>query len=53
VLAGVEVPVILEIGGLPASGGPGFDSDDALRASQARLRADVASATAPVRRTRP
>jgi hypothetical protein len=36
-----------------AEGGPGFDSDDALRASQARLRADAASATAPVRRTRP
>jgi sugar phosphate isomerase/epimerase len=53
VLASVEVPVILEIGGLPVSGGPGFDSDDALRASQARLRADAASATAPVRRTRP
>jgi sugar phosphate isomerase/epimerase len=34
VLDGVDVPVILEIGGLPASGGPGFDTDDALRASR-------------------
>ncbi len=37
VLAGVEVPVILEIGGLPASGGPGFDTDDALRRSRQHL----------------
>jgi L-ribulose-5-phosphate 3-epimerase len=37
VLAGVEVPVVLEIGGLPASGGPGFDTDDALRAARAEL----------------
>ena len=53
VLAGVDVPVILEIGGLPASGGPGFDSDEALRESQARLRAAAASAAAPEPRTRP
>jgi len=53
VLAGVEVPVILEIGGLPASGGPGFDTDEALRESQARLRAAAAPAAAPERRTRP
>lgn len=37
VLAEVDVPVILEIGGLPASGGPGFDTDDALRASKDAL----------------
>jgi L-ribulose-5-phosphate 3-epimerase len=36
-LAGIEVPVILEIGGLPASGGPGFDTDEALRESRQRL----------------
>ena len=42
VLAGVEVPVILEIGGLPASGGPGFDTDEALRDSRARLLGLVA-----------
>ncbi|HEY1512785.1 MAG TPA: TIM barrel protein [Gaiellaceae bacterium] len=34
-----DVPVILEIGGLPHSGGPGLDTDDALRESLARLRA--------------
>jgi L-ribulose-5-phosphate 3-epimerase len=39
-LAGIDVPVILEIGGLPASGGPGFDTDEALRDSRSRL-ADV------------
>jgi sugar phosphate isomerase/epimerase len=33
-----DVPVILEIGGLPISGGPGFDTDDALLDSLARLR---------------
>src|SRR5437899_438003 len=37
VLAGIEVPTILEIGGLPASGGPGLDTDHALRTSRARL----------------
>ena len=37
VLAGIDVPVILEIGGLPASGGPGFDTDEALRDSKKRL----------------
>ena len=40
-LRGIDVPLILEIGGLPASGGPGFDTDDALRDSQARLRSLV------------
>ena len=50
VLAGVDVPVILEIGGLPASGGPGFDTDDALRASRAAV---LESAPAPARRTHP
>ena len=34
-----DVPAILEIGGLPHSGGPGLDTDDALRESLARLRA--------------
>ncbi|MCW2963601.1 MAG: Xylose isomerase domain protein barrel [Actinomycetia bacterium] len=33
------VPVILEIGGLPISGGPGFDTDEALLDSLERLRA--------------
>jgi sugar phosphate isomerase/epimerase len=33
-----DVPVILEIGGLPHSGGPGLDTDDALLDSLARLR---------------
>jgi hypothetical protein len=35
----VGVPVILEVGGLPVSGGPGFDTDDVLLDSLARLRA--------------
>ncbi len=39
VLAGLDVPLILEIGGLPHSGGPGLDTDDALLDSLARLRA--------------
>jgi L-ribulose-5-phosphate 3-epimerase len=34
-----DVPVILEIGGLPHSGGPGLDTDDALLASLELLRA--------------
>jgi sugar phosphate isomerase/epimerase len=34
-----DVPVILEVGGLPISGGPGFDTDDVLLDSLARLRA--------------
>jgi L-ribulose-5-phosphate 3-epimerase len=33
----LDVPLILEIGGLPHSGGPGLDTDDALRDSLARL----------------
>jgi L-ribulose-5-phosphate 3-epimerase len=33
-----DVPVILEIGGLPHSGGPGLDTDDELLDSLARLR---------------
>ena len=32
-----DVPVILEIGGLPISGGPGFDTDDALLDSRVHL----------------
>jgi sugar phosphate isomerase/epimerase len=34
-----DIPVILEIGGLPHSGGPGLDTDEALRDSLERLRA--------------
>jgi L-ribulose-5-phosphate 3-epimerase len=41
VVKDVDVPVILEIGGLPVSGGPGFDTDEALLDSLARLRALV------------
>lgn len=37
VLAGLDVPVILEVGGLPVSGGPGLDTDDVLLDSLARL----------------
>jgi L-ribulose-5-phosphate 3-epimerase len=33
-----DVPVILEIGGLPHSGGPGLDTDDALRGALELLR---------------
>jgi sugar phosphate isomerase/epimerase len=36
-----DVPVILEVGGLPISGGPGFDTDEVLVDSLARLRALV------------
>jgi len=32
-----DVPLILEIGGLPHSGGPGLDTDEALLASKRRL----------------
>jgi L-ribulose-5-phosphate 3-epimerase len=35
-----DVPLILEIGGLPHSGGPGLDTDEALLESLARLRAE-------------
>lgn len=35
-----DVPVILEIGGLPHSGGPGLDTDEALRDSLELLRAN-------------
>jgi L-ribulose-5-phosphate 3-epimerase len=34
-----DVPFVLEIGGLPHSGGPGLDTDEALLDSLARLRA--------------
>ncbi|MGZ4339441.1 MAG: sugar phosphate isomerase/epimerase family protein [Gaiellaceae bacterium] len=37
---GLAVPVILEIGGLPHSGGPGLDTDEALLDSLAALRRD-------------
>jgi sugar phosphate isomerase/epimerase len=33
-----DIPLVLEIGGLPHSGGPGLDSDEALRDSLAVLR---------------
>jgi sugar phosphate isomerase/epimerase len=33
-----DVPLVLEIGGLPHSGGPGLDTDEALLDSLARLR---------------
>jgi L-ribulose-5-phosphate 3-epimerase len=39
VLRGIDVPLILEVGGLPASGGPGFDVDEVLRESRDRLLA--------------
>ncbi len=35
----LDVPLILEVGGLPISGGPGFDTDEVLLDSLARLRA--------------
>jgi L-ribulose-5-phosphate 3-epimerase len=41
VLDGIDVPLILEVGGLPVSGGPGLDTDDVLLDSLARLRAGV------------
>jgi L-ribulose-5-phosphate 3-epimerase len=34
----LDVPLILEVGGLPVSGGPGLDTDDVLLDSLARLR---------------
>lgn len=49
-LRDVDVPLILEIGGLPISGGPGLDTDDALLDSRERLRA-AAQAPAPAHRT--
>jgi sugar phosphate isomerase/epimerase len=36
-LRDLDVPVILEIGGLPISGGPGFDTDEALVESRDKL----------------
>jgi sugar phosphate isomerase/epimerase len=39
VVKDVDVPLILEVGGLPISGGPGFDTDEVLLDSLARLRA--------------
>jgi L-ribulose-5-phosphate 3-epimerase len=36
-LADLDVPLVLEIGGLPLSGGYGLDTDEALVASRARL----------------
>jgi L-ribulose-5-phosphate 3-epimerase len=42
VLRGLDVPIVLEIGGLPISGGYGLDTDEALIASRARLLAALA-----------
>jgi sugar phosphate isomerase/epimerase len=39
VVKDITVPLILEVGGLPISGGPGFDTDEVLLDSLARLRA--------------
>jgi len=39
VVRDVDVPLILEVGGLPISGGPGLDTDEVLLDSLARLRA--------------
>jgi L-ribulose-5-phosphate 3-epimerase len=39
VVRDVDVPLILEVGGLPISGGPGLDTYDVLLDSLARLRA--------------
>jgi sugar phosphate isomerase/epimerase len=39
VVQDVDVPLILEVGGLPISGGPGLDTDEVLLESLARLRA--------------
>jgi sugar phosphate isomerase/epimerase len=33
----IDVPLILEVGGLPISGGPGLDTDEVLLASKAQL----------------
>jgi L-ribulose-5-phosphate 3-epimerase len=38
VLKGIDVPLILEVGGLPISGGPGLDTDDVLLDGLAKLR---------------
>jgi sugar phosphate isomerase/epimerase len=38
VVKNVDVPLILEVGGLPVSGGPGLDTDDVLLESLARLK---------------
>jgi L-ribulose-5-phosphate 3-epimerase len=45
VLKGIDVPLILEVGGLPVSGGPGLDSDEVLLDSLARLAAGCTRAT--------
>ncbi|MDX6475305.1 MAG: hypothetical protein QOH95_816 [Gaiellaceae bacterium] len=37
VVQDLDVPLILEVGGLPVSGGPGLDTDDVLLDSLARL----------------
>jgi hypothetical protein len=44
---GYRGPAILEIGGIPKSGGFGRDTDDALTDSHARLLAALAALPAP------
>lgn len=39
VVQDLDVPLILEVGGLPISGGPGLDTDEVLLGSLAQLRA--------------
>ncbi|HEY8645007.1 MAG TPA: sugar phosphate isomerase/epimerase [Gaiellaceae bacterium] len=39
VVKNLDVPLILEVGGLPISGGPGLDTDDVLLDSLTKLRA--------------
>jgi sugar phosphate isomerase/epimerase len=42
VLRGIDdVPIVLEVGGLPVSGGPGLDTDDVLLDSLDRLRQEA------------
>jgi hypothetical protein len=41
VLKDIDVPLILEVGGLPISGGPGFDTDEEQLDTLAPLRAVV------------
>ncbi len=44
---GYEGPAILEIGGIPKSGGFGRDTDEALTASHARIQAALAAISGP------
>ena len=47
VVRDLDVPLILEVGGLPVSGGPGLDSDEVLLESRAHLVSDTDSARQP------